>query len=166
MKTVNNRLKDIEEGKTTKEKYHIRGAEVFLRRLKELDVQLYLASGTDEKNVIYEAGILGFTEIFKDKIYGSVDDVNKYSKKMVIDSILKEHRLKELEFAVIGDGPVEIREGKKKAGLAIGVASDEKNGYGLNTSKRTKLIKAGADIIIPDFSEYRALLSYLFPQLY
>lgn len=163
MITVKNRLKDIEEGKSGKEEYQIRGAEEFLRKLKSLGVQLYLASGTDEKNVIYEAGILGFAEIFEGRIYGSVDDVNKYSKKMIIESIAKENDLMEFEFAVVGDGPVEIREGKKKSGISIGLASDEKIGSGLNPGKRTKLIKAGADIIIPDFSEYQALLSYLFP---
>jgi hypothetical protein len=83
---------------------------------------------------------------------------------MVIESIIKDNNLKEFEFAVIGDGPVEIREGKKQSGITIGIASDEKNGYGLNLNKRTKLIKAGADIIIPDFSEYQVLLSFLFPQ--
>jgi hypothetical protein len=93
-----------------------------------------------------------------------VDDIKKFSKKMVIESIIKDNSLKEFEFAVIGDGPVEIREGKKRSGISIGIASDEKNGNGLNLNKRTKLIKAGADIIIPDFSEYQALLSFLFPQ--
>ena len=83
---------------------------------------------------------------------------------MVIESIIRDNNLKKFEFAVIGDGPVEIREGKKKSGIAIGVASDEKKGYGLNLNKRRKLINAGADIIIPDFSEYQALLSFLFPE--
>jgi rfaE bifunctional protein kinase chain/domain len=162
MISVNDRLRDIKEGKIKREQYQVRGAEDFLRKLKKWDIQLYLASGTDEENVINEAGILGYADMFEDRIYGSVDDIKKYSKKMVMESIIKENRLKEFEFAVIGDGPVEIREGKKKAGIAIGVASDEKKGYGLNNNKRTKLIKAGADIIIPDFSEYQALLSYLF----
>jgi rfaE bifunctional protein kinase chain/domain len=162
MSTVNDRLRDVRDGKIEKEKYQIRGAENFLRKLAKMGIQLYLTSGTDEKNVIYEAGILEYAELFNGKIYGSVDDVKKYSKKMVIESIVKKNRLKEFEFAVIGDGPVEIREGKKKAGITIGVASDEKKGYELNSNKRTKLIKAGADIIIPDFSEYQTLLSYLF----
>jgi rfaE bifunctional protein kinase chain/domain len=163
MISVNDRLKDIKEGKIKREQYQIRGTEDFLGKLMKYDIQLYLASGTDEKNVINEAGILGYADLFEDRIYGSVDDIKKYSKKMVIESIIKENRLKAFEFAVIGDGPVEIREGKKKSGISIGVASDEKKGYGLNSNKRTKLIKAGADIIIPDFKEYQALLSYLFP---
>ncbi len=164
MKSVNERLQDIEKGRINKEQYQVKGAENILRTLKQNGIQLYLASGTDEKNVINEAGILGYANYFEGKIFGSVDDIKKFSKKMVIESIIKDNNLKEFEFAVIGDGPVEIREGKKKSGIAVGVASDERNGCGLNPDKRTKLIKAGADIIIPDFSEYRALLSFLFPQ--
>ena len=164
MISVNDRLKDIKEGRVNKELYQVKGAGDILRKLKELGIELYLASGTDEKNVIYEATVLAYADYFEGRIYGSVDDIKKFSKKMVIESIIKDNNLKEFEFAVIGDGPVEIREGKKQSGITIGIASDEKNGYGLNLNKRTKLIKAGADIIIPDFSEYQVLLSFLFPQ--
>jgi hypothetical protein len=41
------------------------------------------------------------------------------------------------------------------------VAGDEIRRFGLNESKRTRLIKAGADVIIPDFSQYGHLLRLL-----
>ncbi len=63
----------------------------------------------------------------------------------------------------VGDGPVEIRNVKAAGGIAIGVPSDEKAGFGLDEEKRERLIKAGADIIVPDFSEAQALADYLFP---
>jgi len=63
--------------------------------------------------------------------------------------------------ATLGDGPVEIRETRKRGGLAIGVASDEVRRYGLNDAKRPRLIRAGADVIIPDFSQADALLGLL-----
>ena len=53
---------------------------------------------------------------------------------------------------------MEIREVKKKGGLAVGVASDEVRRYGLNLSKRERLIRAGADIIIPDYTPERCLI--------
>ena len=81
MISVNARLEDIKEGRISKEQYQVRGAEDILGKLKNYGIQLYLASGTDEQNVIYEAGILGYSGLFEDKIYGSVDDVKKYSKK-------------------------------------------------------------------------------------
>ena len=47
-------------------------------------------------------------------------------------------------------------------GLAVGVASDEVERRGVNEQKRALLIAAGADAIIPDFSQPAALLDYLF----
>ena len=65
------------------------------------------------------------------------------------------------QLVTFGDGPVEIRETRKRGGRTIGVASDEMKRYGLNESKRTRLIKAGADVIIPDFSQLPELLQLL-----
>jgi hypothetical protein len=62
------------------------------------------------------------------------------------------------QFATFGDGPVEMRETERRGGLCIGVASDELRRFGLNLSKRKRLIRAGADLIIPDFSQLDALL--------
>lgn len=63
--------------------------------------------------------------------------------------------------AAFGDGPVEIRESRKHGGLAVGIASDEVRRFGINTSKRRRLIRAGADLVIPDFSQQNALLHLL-----
>ena len=60
-----------------------------------------------------------------------------------------------------GDGPVEMRETNKRGGIAIGIASNELRRYGLNEKKRSRLIKAGADVIVPDFSQLPRLLSLL-----
>ena len=63
--------------------------------------------------------------------------------------------------AVIGDGPVEIREAKARGALAIGVASDEVRRRGWNARKRQRLIQAGADLLIPDFTRGEVLLRLL-----
>jgi hypothetical protein len=47
-------------------------------------------------------------------------------------------------------------------GIAVGVASDEKNRCGIDEWKRNRLIAAGADMIIPDFREAGLLEAYLF----
>jgi len=65
------------------------------------------------------------------------------------------------EMMTVGDGPVEMRECRKKDGITVGIASDEVRRHGLNMEKRTRLIKAGAHFIIPDFSNYRLLLDIL-----
>ena len=43
----------------------------------------------------------------------------------------------------------------------MGIASDEVRRRGLNLAKRERLIKAGADIIVPDFKQGEKLLEYL-----
>ncbi len=63
--------------------------------------------------------------------------------------------------AVFGDGPVELRESRKRGGLAVGIASDEVRRFGLNLDKRARLIKAGAHLVVPDFSQREELLKLL-----
>ena len=78
-----------------------------------------------------------------------------------VDRILVQHRLAGRELITFGDGYVEIENTAAVGGLAIGVASNEAERQGLDAWKRQRLIEAGADIIIPDFREYEALLQYL-----
>ena len=85
--------------------------------------------------------------------------------KKVLESILADIDLGEGEQVVtFGDGPVEIQETRKRNGLAVGVASDEVRRYGLNQGKRSRLIQAGADLIVADFSQTATLLELLFPK--
>jgi len=109
-----------------------------------------------------ESSALGYAEFFDGRIYGALGDVTKYSKKMVIERIMTENNLQGPELAVFGDGPVEIRECRKRDGLAIGIASDEIRRHGLNIEKRTRLVKAGTHVIVPDFSQYEKLIKLLF----
>ena len=123
---------------------------------------MYLASGTDLEDTRREAEILGYAQYFNGGIYGSVGDIKKFSKKLLIGKILKQNNLTGSNLAVIGDGPVEIRECRKQGGIAIGVASDEVRRYGLDVSKRRRLIRAGSDIVISDFSQHQQLVDLLF----
>lgn len=133
-----------------------------LEKLYSSGVKLYLASGTDVADVKREAEILGYSNLFEGRIYGAVGDLNKEAKKIVLDGILDMiGNSGKGEIATFGDGPVEIRETRKRGGITIGIASDEIKRSGLNPAKRTRLIKAGADIIIPDFSESDKLLNLL-----
>ncbi len=144
------------------EDFTLKNAVQFLQKLYDAGVKLYLASGTDEADVKSEARVLGYDHLFEGRIYGAVGDITKEAKKIVLDRILDS--IGESAFGTIatfGDGPVEMRETKKRNGIAIGIASNELRRYGLNENKRTRLIKAGADIIVPDFSQIPQLLSLL-----
>jgi len=162
MKLVNGRINRLKVEEFNVSDFTIKGSVEFLKKLQSKGICLYLASGTDQEDVIKEAKMLGYADLFKGGIFGAVGNMEKYSKKMILKKIISEHNLKGPQLAVFGDGPVELREVRKRGGIAIGVASDEIRRYGLNTEKRERLIKAGANLIIPDFSQYDKLFSYLF----
>lgn len=162
MKMVDKRMEKLNSGQLTVEDFTMKGAVDFLHKLKEKGVRIYLASGTDKGDVINEAKSLGYDALFDGGIYGSVGDISKYSKKMVIADIITKNNLEGNELLVIGDGPVEIKECRKAGGISIGIASDEVRRYGLNKDKRSRLIKSGAQIIISDFSQYDELIDLLF----
>jgi len=149
-------------GELSLEDFTLKNAVLFLEKLHAAGVKLYLASGTDEADVKSEAKVLGYDHLFEGRIYGAVGDITKEAKKIVLDRILDSIGESALgKVATFGDGPVEMRETNKRGGISIGVASNELRRYGLNDSKRTRLIKAGADVIIPDFSQLSQLLGLL-----
>ena len=135
MEVVSKRLEKLESGQLNVDDFTMRGSIDFLKALKERGIKLYLASGTDKQDVINEAEILGYADLFDGGIYGSENDIKKYSKKMIINRIISENKLQGNELAVFGDGPVEIRECIKVGGIAIGVASDEIRRSGLQRGK-------------------------------
>ena len=140
----------------------VKDAIPFLQQLYDAGIQLYLVSGSDEKDVIEEARTMGYAHLFEGRIYGSVDDVSIEAKRIVLNRIMEEIGPDNFtQVIAFGDGPVEIRETRKRGGLTVGLASNELRRYGLNPPKRTRLIKAGADIIIPDFSQYSKLLALM-----
>ena len=140
----------------------IKNAIPFLKKLYDAGIQLYLASGTDEEDVIAEASALGYDYLFEGRIFGSVGDITIEAKRIVLNRILdKIGHDAATQVITFGDGPVEIRETRKRGGLTVGMATNELRRYELNPKKRARLIKAGADIIIPDFSQYLRLLELL-----
>ncbi len=144
------------------EDFTVKNAIPFLERLHDAGIKLYLASGTDVGDVKSEARSLGYDHLFEGRIFGAVGDIKKEAKKIVLDQILD--IIEESSAGTVvtfGDGPVEMRETKKRNGIAVGIASNEVRRFGLNEKKRQRLIRAGADIIIPDFSQSSLLLELL-----
>ncbi len=134
----------------------------FLQSLREMEISCYLASGTDVEFVKNEAALLGVAEYFDGGIFGALREYEKFSKAMVIQKIIADFALRGNELLIVGDGYVEIENAKAVGAIAVGVASIEDNMYNMNADKRERLIRAGADIIIPDFREGAQLLDYLF----
>lgn len=161
MLNVNQRIERYKRGERTIADFIMKGAVDLLDELSRMGIELYLASGTDEDDVINEATILGYAKLFTGGIYGSKGNEIGDAKKIVIQRILTETGTTGDAILIIGDGPVEIREGRRAGAVCVGIASDEVRRYGLNPSKRTRLIKAGAHLIIPDFTHYPKLLELI-----
>ena len=161
MAPVNERLARLESGRLTVEQATVRGALDFLDMLHNRGVTLYVFSGTDQEDVRNEAGKVGAAGYF-DEIWGAIRPVEAYSKEKVLRELIAKHDLHGAEVMVVGDGPVEIKNGKEHGCIAVGVCSDEVNGHGWCESKRLRLTKAGADLLVPDFTQAKALTSFLF----
>jgi phosphoglycolate phosphatase-like HAD superfamily hydrolase len=160
---IRSRREGLRDGTIERSEMLVPRALEFLAALREKGVNLYLASGTDQKYVIEEAALLGLVEYFGEHIYGAVDDFRTFSKQIVIEKILQENGIDGNCLLGIGDGYVEIQNIKTAGGTAIAVASDESGRSGKpDPWKRERLIGVGADIVIPDFQDHEILLQYLF----
>jgi phosphoglycolate phosphatase len=157
------RLDGLRSGSIKPDDLIVWGGRLLLELLKERGFHLYLASGTDEQFVKQEAELLGLTQYFGDRIYGALDDYKNFSKKMVIDRILKENNISGESLLSFGDGYVEIENTKEVGGLAVAVASDEAdNGSGkIDQWKRNRLLGVGADVVIPDYRDADDLLKVI-----
>jgi phosphoglycolate phosphatase-like HAD superfamily hydrolase len=162
MELIDERKRRLERGELSVEDFTLKNAVKLLHALHGAGLRLYLASGTDEKDVILEAEALGYASLFEGRIHGANLDITHDAKRVVLDGILREIGERNATHVVtFGDGPVEIRETHKRGGLTVGVASNEVQRFGLQQEKRSRLIRAGANLVVPDFSQLDALLSLL-----
>jgi phosphoglycolate phosphatase len=164
LERIQGRLAALQTGATGPAEWTVPGSHALLADLQRRGLTLYLASGTDVQFVRQESELLGLTRFFGDHIYGALDDYQNFSKQMIIEKILKAHQLCGAELLGFGDGFVEIEEVKRVGGVAVAVASDEVRRRGVNAWKRDRLIRAGADIVIPDYRCRATLLGYLFAE--
>ncbi len=163
MQRIEARREALRTGAARPDDYLVPGACDMLSALRERGLPLYLASGTDEAYVVEEAALLGLTSYFGSRVYGAVDDFKTFSKKMVIERILRENEVEGSSLLGFGDGYVEIENLKSVGGVAVAVASDEAGRSGKPDAwKRDRLIGVGADLVIPDFREAGPLVAYLF----
>lgn len=158
---VRERLARLESGEVTPEASRVRGSLGLLDALCDRGIDLYLFSGTDHDDVRNEADKLGVLHHFKD-VWGAQDIKNEFSKEDVLRKLAATSHVGGSDILVIGDGPVEIRHAKQFGCTALGVASNDKTGHGWNPVKRQRLIDAGADMLVSDFSDASNLLRSLF----
>lgn len=160
MDRIHERLEGLRSGAFQPVDWAVPGSLQILKTLHQRNITCFLASGTDEKYVIDEANLLGITGYFAG-IYGAQDDYKNFSKRMVIQKIIRENHLSGPELVAFGDGYVEIEDTRGVGGIAVGVATNEAERRGIDIWKRDRLIASGADIIVPDFREYELIVEYL-----
>jgi phosphoglycolate phosphatase-like HAD superfamily hydrolase len=160
------RIDGLRAGTIRKDDALVYGARPLLELLQSRGLPLYLASGTDEVFVKAEAELLDLTRFFGKHIYGALDDYKQFSKKMVIERILRDNQIQGAQLLSFGDGYVEIENTKEVGGLAVAVASDEAhNGSGrFDEWKYNRLLGVGADVVIPDFRDAEALMKCIVGQ--
>jgi phosphoglycolate phosphatase-like HAD superfamily hydrolase len=156
------RKKALEQG-ADPEDYIVPGALKFVRMLQQRGIACYLASGTDEDAVKYEAGLLGLDDIFGSNIRGALDAETTCAKELVIRQLMEEKNIQPKELVSFGDGYVEIELVANLGGLAIGAATNEETRQGVNAWKRQRLISAGANAIIPDFRNAEEIIDRICP---
>jgi phosphoglycolate phosphatase-like HAD superfamily hydrolase len=160
------RIADRVEGLETKRidasSLLVPGSIELLESLRDRGIRMYLASGTDEPFVLREAKLLGVDHFFDGGIFGALDNYQNFSKKMVIDRIIRENSLHGPELVAFGDGYVEIENTKSVGGIAVGMPTFESDPVRWDEWKKERLKQAGADVLIPNFVDHRPLLSFLF----
>lgn len=142
-------------------------AHAILANLRDRGVVLHVASGTDYAHVAHEAHLLEIDSFFPCRINAPRDNSAAFAKADVIARVLAEGDIRGQDLIGFGDGVVETREVKRAGGVAVGVASSEPGtGRGIvNAEKRARLIAAGADLIVPDYSEQEELVRWLWNEV-
>jgi len=161
MENIKNRHAALKNGTANPLDFLVPGSVEFLSLLKNSGVKIYLASGTDEDDVIAEAKLLGVSEFFNGGIHGARDDMKDCSKELVIRQILEENNIKGEDIISFGDGYVEVQLVNEIGGYTVAVATNEAERKGVNPWKRERLLKAKADAVIPDFAEAKRLFDFV-----
>jgi phosphoglycolate phosphatase-like HAD superfamily hydrolase len=162
MEKIKDRREGLQAGRIAPDELIVPGGRRLVEALKERGLTLYLASGTDQQFMREEAALLGVDRYF-DGVYGALDDYKSFSKKILIEKLIRESEFAGEEFLGFGDGFVEIQNVKEVGGVAVGVATDEPYCVEMNPVKRKRLMEVGADWIVPNFNAHSELLSALFP---
>jgi len=163
MASVRGRWQSLESGADRPGDWVVPDAHAILANLRGRGAALRVASGTDHAHVEHEARLLAVDSFFPSGIDAPRDNDAKFAKADVISRVLADLGTRGEELLGFGDGVVETREVKRAGGVAVGVASSEPgSGRGIvHAEKRAGLIAAGADLIIPDYSEQEELVRWL-----
>ncbi len=108
-----------------------------------------------------EAESLDLARYFDGGIFGALPNYRDFSKEKVIRKIIADFGLGGPELLVVGDGYVEIENARQVGAVTVGIWTEERNRYHMNSRKRERLLEAGAHLLAPDLRDGRAMLDWL-----
>ncbi len=158
---IHDRVESLRSKRCPPDRYLVPGTRALLEALRDRGLHLYLASGTDEIYMKEEAELLDVTRYFDGGVFGALDDIKAFSKRMIVQRILALPGVDGAHLIGFGDGYVEIEEVKAVGGVAVGVATDEPECLKPDEWKRQRLIGVGADYIIPSYTAWPELLEHI-----
>lgn len=158
---IHDRLEALRSRRSSPETYQVPGSRELLSFFAGKGLTMYLASGTDDANVKEEASLLELDSFFGERIFGAQDDLQSFSKALLVKNLVEQSGFAGEELMVFGDGFVEIEEVKKVGGTTVGVATAEPECQTIDSWKRERLIRAGADFIVANYHPISALVDEL-----
>jgi phosphoglycolate phosphatase len=158
---ISRRVELVRSGARARDAYVVHGARSLLEFLQGRGLRLWILSSSIQHRVREEAEILGLEAFFGDRLFGSTGDPRGFSKRLVFEEILRRTGGAGETLLSFGDGPVEMRDTRALGGIAVGVCTDEdENGSGvIELGKRDILVRAGAQVILPDFRDAAAVFN-------
>lgn len=159
---IRDRVEGLRSGACPPDRYLVPGSRALLESLKARGLSLYLASGTDDIYMQEEARLLDVTRYFDGGVYGALDDLHSFSKRLLVQRILARPEIQGSHLLAFGDGYVEIEEVKQAGGVTVGVATDEPDCLAIDQWKRQRLIGVGADYVVPNYLGLDELTGTLF----
>jgi phosphoglycolate phosphatase-like HAD superfamily hydrolase len=158
---IRGRYEGIDSGRVTPSAWAVPGTHNWLSELRQRGLVLVLVSGTEVRHVAREADMLGLMGYFGDAVFAPAGNDASFSKRSVIEQLLRDRGLRGDELIGFGDGVVETEEVRRVGGAAVAVASEEPSRRGIHAGKRERLIRAGADVVIADYECRQRLLRWM-----
>ena len=158
---VTERVNGLKAGTIAPEELLVPGALEWIKLLESRGVRCCVASGTDEQSVLEEARLLGVDTLISGGIVGARPEQREGVKEALLKERIASDTLEGRELVCFGDGPSELEAAKAVGGYAVAVAFDEKVPFATDMRKRKLLLPAGADLVIPDYTDTDALIRLL-----
>ena len=149
---IRQRIDRIHSNPASADDFLVPGVRLLLCELQKLNITCYLASGGEHLRVVEEVALLGLADFFDGRVQGVRNDSERPPKVQVLERLTKDGIIDGRSFWGFGDSTDDMATIKSFQGTAIGIAN--------GAEWRERLFQAGADIVIPDYSNLDVLAAF------